>query len=94
MIASGDIKVKQGVEPIAFTETGLRFSDGSEMAADAVIFAYVLTPPGVETLLTLTVVNVSTGYVNIRDVNRKIFGADIIDKTDNVWGLKIGRAHV
>lgn len=28
-----------------------------------------------------------TGYVNIRDVNRELFGAEVIDKTSEVWGL-------
>ena len=37
--ASGDIKAKPGAEPVEFTETGLKFSDGTELKADAVIFA-------------------------------------------------------
>ena len=28
-----------------------------------------------------------TGYTNIRDDNRKIFGSDVIDRTTIVWGL-------
>lgn len=39
LIASGDIKVKQGTEPTAYTSNGLLFSDSSELPADAVIFA-------------------------------------------------------
>lgn len=39
LIAAGDIKVKQGAEPVAFTETGLSFSDGTILEADSVIFA-------------------------------------------------------
>ncbi|CAL1707713.1 unnamed protein product [Somion occarium] len=39
LIASGDIKVKQGVEPVAFKEKTLVFSDGSELEADVVIMA-------------------------------------------------------
>ncbi|KAF5565830.1 K+ transport flavoprotein [Fusarium phyllophilum] len=38
IIAKGKVTVKAGVEPIAFTETGLQFSDGSSAAADAVIW--------------------------------------------------------
>ncbi|KAF4431021.1 flavo involved in K+ transport [Fusarium acutatum] len=38
IIAQGKASVKAGVEPIAFTETGLQFSDGSSAAADAVIW--------------------------------------------------------
>ncbi|KAJ3557181.1 hypothetical protein NM688_g1608 [Phlebia brevispora] len=67
LIESGDIKVKQGTEPVSFTSRGLLFADGSELSADAVIFA--------------------TGYINMREINKKIFGADVIDKTSEVWGL-------
>lgn len=42
LIASGDIKVKQGAEPIAFSSTTLVFSDETELPADVVIFAYVV----------------------------------------------------
>lgn len=42
LIASGDIKVKQGVEPIAFEYRSLVFSDGTQLPADVVIFAYVV----------------------------------------------------
>ncbi|KAI0832304.1 FAD/NAD-P-binding domain-containing protein [Trametes gibbosa] len=39
MIADGRIKVKSGVSPQRFTETGLVLSDGSELTADLVVFA-------------------------------------------------------
>lgn len=39
LIASGDIKIKQGVSPAAFTKTSLQFSDGTELPADVVIYA-------------------------------------------------------
>ena len=42
LIASGDIKIKQGASPTSFTKDGLLFSDGTEVRADAVIFACVL----------------------------------------------------
>ena len=42
LIASGSIKIKQGSSPTSFTRDGLVFSDGSELRADAVIFACVL----------------------------------------------------
>jgi putative flavoprotein involved in K+ transport len=37
LIIDGEIKVKSGVEIESLTPTGLRFSDGSEVAADAII---------------------------------------------------------
>ncbi|THH32241.1 hypothetical protein EUX98_g1948 [Antrodiella citrinella] len=39
LIGSGAIKVKQGAQPTSYTETGLVFSDGTELEADVVIFA-------------------------------------------------------
>ncbi|KAG8220294.1 dimethylaniline monooxygenase [Butyriboletus roseoflavus] len=39
LIASGKVAIRQGVEPVSFTETGLVFNDGTELQADAVIFA-------------------------------------------------------
>ncbi|KAH8089937.1 dimethylaniline monooxygenase (N-oxide-forming) [Cristinia sonorae] len=39
LIARGEIKVKQGTEPSAYTPSGLKFKDGSELEADVVIFA-------------------------------------------------------
>lgn len=39
LIASGDIQVKQGVQPTAFSETGLIFANGTALDADSVIFA-------------------------------------------------------
>ncbi|KAF9778515.1 hypothetical protein IL306_003967 [Fusarium sp. DS 682] len=38
LIAQDKAGIKAGVEPVAFTETGLRFSDGSTADADAVIW--------------------------------------------------------
>ncbi|KAI0074367.1 dimethylaniline monooxygenase [Panus rudis PR-1116 ss-1] len=67
LIESGDIKVKQGVEPTEFTENGLVFSDGSQLPADVVIFA--------------------TGYKNIREINTKLFGEDVINRTSEAAGF-------
>ena len=39
LIASGKIKVKQGIEATAYTGTGLLFNDGSELQTDVVIYA-------------------------------------------------------
>lgn len=39
LIADGDVKVKSDALPTAYTETGLEFSDGSQIDADVVVFA-------------------------------------------------------
>jgi hypothetical protein len=40
LIASGAIKIKQGVAPEAFTSDALSFTDGSQLKAHVVILAY------------------------------------------------------
>lgn len=42
LIIEDKMKVKSGVEITEYTETGVKFSDGSELEVDTVIFAYVL----------------------------------------------------
>lgn len=39
MIANGKIKIKQGVEVDRLTKDGIRFADGTELAADIVVCA-------------------------------------------------------
>lgn len=38
LLADGKCGIKAGTEPVAFTETGLRFSDGSVVETDAVVW--------------------------------------------------------
>ncbi|KAL1629247.1 hypothetical protein SLS56_005470 [Neofusicoccum ribis] len=38
LVERGDVAVRAGVEPVAWTAAGLRFSDGGEAAADAVVW--------------------------------------------------------
>ncbi|KAI0353542.1 FAD/NAD-P-binding domain-containing protein [Trametes cingulata] len=67
LIGDGRIKVRSGVSPLRFTETGLVLSDESELPADLVVFA--------------------TGFVHIREANSEVLGREVIDKTDEVYGL-------
>ena len=41
LIADGTIQIKKGILE-RFTEGGLGFTDGSELSADVVVFAYVI----------------------------------------------------
>jgi len=45
LVIKGKIRVKNGVEPTHFTPSGIVFNDGSELDADAVIFATGYAPP-------------------------------------------------
>ena len=41
LIASGQIKVKQGAQPVSYSSDGLVFDDETELPADVVILASV-----------------------------------------------------
>lgn len=43
LVISGRVKVKHGVEVAEFKEESVVFSDGSEIPADVIIFAYVFS---------------------------------------------------
>lgn len=38
LLADGECAIKAHVEPVAYTETGIRFSDGSTLDADAIVW--------------------------------------------------------
>lgn len=42
LIDKGDVRVKQGVEIARFTESSVRFTDGTDIEVDSVIFACVV----------------------------------------------------
>ncbi|GJE91639.1 NAD(P)/FAD-dependent oxidoreductase [Phanerochaete sordida] len=67
LIASGQIRIKQGVQPVAYSEDGLMFEDGSTLPADVIILA--------------------TGYHNIRETNKQIFGPEVASSISEVHGL-------
>ncbi|KAL4902189.1 hypothetical protein BDW74DRAFT_158754 [Aspergillus multicolor] len=67
LITEGKIKVKQGQEIAEVLPNGLKFSDGSELEADEIIFA--------------------TGYKNMHTQTRRIFGDEVADRVNSVWGL-------
>ncbi|KII84019.1 hypothetical protein PLICRDRAFT_46820 [Plicaturopsis crispa FD-325 SS-3] len=67
LIISGNVKVKQGVEPTQCTANTVVFSDGSELDADLVVFA--------------------TGYHSSRESLKDLFGSEVIEQTNEMWGL-------
>lgn len=68
LIADRKIGWKQGVSVECFTETGVRFSDGTALD-------------------NLACVVLATGYSNMRDTARRIFGDKVADRLNPVWGL-------
>lgn len=67
LVIDGKIKVKGGVEVIEVLPHGVRFSDGTELEADELVFA--------------------TGYENMRTQARIVFGDEIADKVNDIWGF-------
>jgi hypothetical protein len=78
------------VEIREFRENGVTFTDGSELDVDSVIFAWVSRISA--SIMSRNAqshyysVN-STGYQNIRPTMKKVFGADTIVRTHEVWGM-------
>lgn len=67
LIIDGKIKIKQGQEIAEVLPNGLKFSDGSELEADEIIFA--------------------TGYKNMRTQAKNIFGEELANQVNDVWGF-------
>lgn len=65
LIIEGKIKIRHS-EPTEGLPHGLRFTDGTELEADEIVFA--------------------TGYQSMRTHTRQIFGDDVADKVNDVWG--------
>ena len=53
LVANGTVKVRSGVVPVTYTETGLEMSDGSQIDADVIVFATGYTANVRETAKTM-----------------------------------------
>jgi cation diffusion facilitator CzcD-associated flavoprotein CzcO len=67
LIASGEIRLKQGIGVRRLSKSGVEFDDGTVIEADVIVMA--------------------TGYQNMREDVRAIFGDDVADRCKSVWGL-------
>lgn len=74
LIAEGKVGVKANVEIAAFTESGLKFSDGSELQADAVVWCTGFADK-----------NVRETAAEILGGNKE--ARDIASRLDATWGL-------
>ncbi|KAF5715464.1 K+ transport flavoprotein [Fusarium mundagurra] len=85
IIAQGKVSVKAGVEPVAFTETGLQFSDGSSAAADAVIWCTGFADRDVRSVAAEIL-----GGENHTVSGEGVLGPrDIADRLDATWGIDL-----
>lgn len=74
LIANGQAGIKANVEPVAFTKLGLKFSDGSELDTDAVIWCTGFADKNVR--------ETSAGILGGNDEAQ-----DIASRLDATWGL-------
>ncbi|KAL4926923.1 monooxygenase [Aspergillus undulatus] len=95
LIEEKKVNVKASVEPVAYTETGLRFSDGSRVDADAVIWCtgfsdsnMVTTAAGILGGKSDTNGFVTEAETNGVKKNQHILGPrDIASRLDATWGV-------
>ncbi|KAH7244497.1 uncharacterized protein BKA55DRAFT_692296 [Fusarium redolens] len=86
LIAQGKVGVKAGVVPVAFTETGLRFSDGSTADADAVIWCTGFADRDVRDVAGEILGGGHT--VDAFSSSEQILGPhEIADRLDITWGI-------
>jgi hypothetical protein len=82
LLAQGRAGIKAGAEPVAFTETGLQFSDGSTADSDAVIWCTGFADRDVRD----TAVEILGGDEEVQDEN--ILGPhEIAARLDATWGV-------
>jgi hypothetical protein len=85
LIAEGKVGIKAGVEPVAFTETGLRFSDNSTVDADAILWC-----TGFADLNARNITAEVLGGELDEEVkaNKDLLGPrDIAERLESTWGL-------
>lgn len=92
MIADGRVAVKGGVEPVGYTVSGLRFSDGSEVAADAVVWCTGFRDKDrevtAEVLGGKKFIVAGEGDEEVTQGKGEVLGpADVAARRDAVWGV-------
>ncbi|KAE8153297.1 hypothetical protein BDV25DRAFT_169181 [Aspergillus avenaceus] len=85
LIAEGNAGLKAGVEPVAYTETGLRFSDGSTADADAIIWCTGFADRDVRE--TAARILGGNSKDQIEDEQGMLGPYDIATRLDATWGV-------
>ncbi|KAF5571498.1 K+ transport flavoprotein [Fusarium pseudoanthophilum] len=83
IIVQGKASVKAGVEPTAFNETGLQFSDGSSAAADAVIWCTGFADRDVRSVAA----EILGGEKHTASDENLLGPREIADRLDATWGI-------
>ncbi|PYH35349.1 monooxygenase [Aspergillus neoniger CBS 115656] len=93
LIEERRVNVKAGVEPVAYTKSGLRFSDGSCVDADSIVWCTGFSDSNIVTTATEILggepsTNASAGEAEPTGSEKRILGPrDIASRLDATWGL-------
>lgn len=85
MIVSGKVAVKGLVEPVAYTPTGLKFSDGSTVDADAIVWCTGFKDK--DRSVTVEVLGSKTFVAGEADGAEILGPEEIAARRDAVWGV-------
>lgn len=83
LLVEGKCGIKANVEPVAFTETGLRFSDGSTMDVDAIIWCTGFADTNVRAVAA----EVLGGGPNAEDIASRLDATWGLDEEGEIRGL-------
>ncbi|KAI0849179.1 hypothetical protein F5Y00DRAFT_253101 [Daldinia vernicosa] len=84
LIAKGKVSVHRLVEPVAYTETGLRLSDGNSLDTDAVVWCTGFSDKDVRTTALGVLGEIDPDTINKTNV---LGPKDIIARLDATWGV-------
>ncbi|CAN8101232.1 unnamed protein product [Discula destructiva] len=86
MIISGKVAVKGSVEPVVYTPTGLKFSDGSTVDADAIVWCTGFRDK--DRAVTANVLGGKTFVVEETGEGDEILSPqDVAARRDTIWGV-------
>lgn len=83
LISDGKVGIKAGAEPIAYTEKGLKLSDGRHVEADAVIWCTGFS----DTNVSHTAAEVLGGYGQEPNQEHVLGPSEIASRLDATWGV-------
>ncbi|KAE8371863.1 hypothetical protein BDV26DRAFT_275270 [Aspergillus bertholletiae] len=87
LLEDGKAGMKAGVEPVAYTATGLRFSDGSSSEADAVIWCTGFADKNMRDIATQILGGNSANADTDKESNGVLGPCDIAARLDATWGV-------
>ncbi|KAJ5709801.1 hypothetical protein N7493_009788 [Penicillium malachiteum] len=89
VIEEGKVAVKAGAEPVAYTETGLLFSDGSRVETDVVVWCTGFSDVNaLDTAAEILGGSTEHGSMCQNEVGSHILGPhDIASRLDATWGV-------